>query len=137
MESRQMRKFDRNNMTPSDCVELHDAINKFVEEKLADSLEEHGYTGFDNHEAVVEAEELTSLSAEDIVRFCEIGEYVSLDREDRGIPQQDIDKWRHKREALGALIDSLLSRAIESGMVDKDAVVVDPTIEDLERLWNL
>jgi hypothetical protein len=132
-----MRQFNRDSMSPSDCVELYESINEFVDEKLDENVERSGYRSFDPSDVMLEVEEATGLSADDVIRFCEIGEFVARDREDRGIPQQDVDKWRHKREALGAMIDTLLARAIADGVIDDGSIVLDPTIEQLERLWDL
>ena len=132
-----MRKFDPLNMTPSDCVELHEEMSDFISAHLAGIESVDDLSMIDRDLIISEAEESCGLSVDEIIRFSEIGEYILLDREDRGIPQQDLDKWRHKRDMLGVLIDSLILQAIEKGLVDKDTVVVDSTIEDLENLWDL
>lgn len=132
-----MKKFDKSKMSPSDCVELYETMNTFIDDRLAEARESGESAEIAIAELIEEAEEACGMPADDITRFCEIGEFVAKDREDRGIPAQDVDAWRHKRDALGALIDALVARAIENGTIDRDTVVIDPTIEELERLWDM
>ena len=41
-----------------------------------------------------------------------------------------------KREAVIALIDSLVEQAVEKGILDREDVAPDETLEMLEEMWR-
>ena len=131
-----MEEFDYHIMSPDDCVELVQKMNEIVMRRLHDAAESGDIVGVDRAAIVQEMVEVSGLDFDDIMRFAEIGEYIILDRETRDMDEEESARWKLKREAVIALIDSLIEQAVDKGVISRDQVPSDETIEMLEEMWR-
>ena len=129
-------EFDVDNMMPDDCVRLVEMMNELVITEITRAAEDGSILEIDKASIAMKMIKSTGLSFEDIVRYCEIGEYLTMDRELRGASEEEIEHWRYKREAAVAMIESLLEQAVRLGIVDEDDVERDPVIDQLEDIWK-
>lgn len=127
--------FDQYDMSPDDCVRLLDLMNSIVIDAMSEAVEAEGSLHDVDRFAIMQTMiEQAGMPFEDIIRFCEIGEYVALDRELRGMTDDEAAIWKYKREAVIAMIDTLLTNAAKSGIIEQEP---DPTVEMLEQIWKL
>lgn len=131
-----MEEFDSHFMSPDDCVELVQKMNEIVMRRLNDAAETGDIVSIDRAAVIAEMVEVSGLEFEDIMRFSEIGEYIMLDRETRDMDEDEAARWKMKREAVIALIDSLVEQAVEKGVLDRADVPADETLEMLEEMWR-
>lgn len=131
-----MEEFDYYTMSPDDCVELVQKMNEIVMRRLNQAAESGDLVNVDRAAIVEEMVEVSGMDFDDIMRFSEIGEYIMLDRETRDMDEDEAARWKMKREAVIALIDSLVQQAVEKGVLDKDSVPTDETLEMLEEMWK-
>jgi hypothetical protein len=129
--------FNASDMSPDDCVRLVDVVNDVIINELSRAAEEESILDLDRESIMEMMFSITGMEFGDITRFCEIGEYIMLDRQTRGISQEEADQWKRKREAAVAVIDAMVQHAISIGAVNKEDMDVDPTIEALEEIWKL
>jgi hypothetical protein len=129
--------FDANDMSPDDCVRLVDVVNDVIINELSRTVEDGSALDLDRESIMEMMIGITGMRFGDITRFCEIGEYIMLDRQTRGISQEEADQWKYKREAAVAVVDAMIQHAINVGAVNKEDMNVDPTIEALEEIWKL
>ena len=130
-------EFDKDDMSPDDCVRLLNLMNSIVIDEMGRSLEENSTIELDRIEVMSLMIEEAGMPFDDIIRFCEIGEYVMLDRETRSMTDEEAAAWKYKREAVIAMIDTILMSAAKAGMIDEDSIEQDPSIEMLEEIWKL
>jgi len=123
-------------MSPDDCVELVQKMNEIVMRRLHEAAESDDLISVDRAAIVQEMVEVSGLDFDDIMRFSEIGEYIMLDRETRDMDEDEAARWKMKREAVIALIDSLVEQAVEKGILDREDVAPDETLEMLEEMWR-
>lgn len=133
--------FDPFDMSPDDCVTLVEMVNSIIIDRITEAtLENEDFDPMDIDRASIvrDMTESSGLEFDEIVRFCEIGEYILLDRELREMDEDESRRWKMKREAVIALIDSLIEQAIERGIISREDVtpVDDPTLEMLEQMWR-
>lgn len=131
-----MEEFDYHIMSPDDCVELVQKMNEIVMRRLHEAAESGDLISVDRAAIVQEMVEVSGLDFDDIMRFSEIGEYIMLDRETRDMDEDEAARWKMKREAVIALIDSLVEQAVEKGILDREDVAPDETLEMLEEMWR-
>jgi hypothetical protein len=130
--------FDRYNMTPNECVRLVDVMNDIVISELSRLAEqEDDVDQDDRHEVMQKMIAAAGMPFDDILRFCEIGEYVSMDRETYAMTPEEAAQWKHRRDIAVAMIDHLVVQAINQGVVSADEVDIDPNITMLEEIWKL
>jgi hypothetical protein len=91
----------------------------------------------DRHEVMQKMIAAAGMPFDDILRFCEIGEYVSMDRETYAMTPEEAAQWKHRRDIAVAMIDHLVVQAINQGVVSADEVDIDPNITMLEEIWKL
>lgn len=126
--------FDPYDMSPDDCVRLLDLMNNIIVDEMSRAVEEDGSLLDVNRLAVMQTMiEQSGLPFDEIIRFCEIGEYVVLDRQTRGMTEEEAAIWKYKREAVIALIDTLVTNAANAGLIEHEP---DPTVEMLEEIWK-
>ena len=130
-------QFDVDDMSPDDCVRLLNMMNGLIVDAMSKSVEETQSIILDKAEVMEMMIEQAGMPFDDIIRFCEIGEYVMLDRETRSMTDEEAAAWRYKREAVVAMIDTILLNAARAGVIDESSVEIDPTIEILEEIWKL
>lgn len=130
-------QFDVDDMSPDDCVRLLNMMNGLIVDAMSKSVEETQSIILDKAEVMEMMIEQAGMPFDDIIRFCEIGEYVMLDRETRSMTDEEAAAWRYKREAVVAMIDTILLNAAKAGVIDESSVEIDPTIEILEEIWKL
>lgn len=130
-------EFDIDNMTPDDCVRLVDMMNGIIMNEMTKAAEESSILELDRLAVMEKMMNAADMGFDDIMKFCEIGEYIMLDRETYGLSEEEADRWKYKREAVIAMIDSLIAQATALGIVDEDTVDKDPTVEMLEEIWKL
>lgn len=131
-------EFDPYDMSPDDCVRLLDSMNNIVIDEMSRAVEENcSILNVDKMEVMQMMIEKAGMPFDEIIRFCEIGEYVVLDRETRGMTDEEAAIWKYKREAVIAMIDALLTSAAKSGVIDEDPLASDPTVQMLEEIWKL
>ena len=130
-------EFDRDDMSPDDCVRLLNLMNSLIVDEMSRSVEEKDEISLDKYAVMDMMIEEAGMPFDDIIRFCEIGEYIMLDRETRSMTDEEAAAWKHKREAVIAMIDTILMNAAKAGMIDPDDVASDPTVEMLEEIWKL
>lgn len=129
--------FDADDMSPDDCVRLVDVVNDVIINELNRAVDEEAVQDLDRESIMEMMFSITGMHFGDVTRFCEIGEYIMLDRQTRGISQEEADQWKYKREAAVAVIDAMIQHAISVGAVNKEDMEIDPTIETLEEIWKL
>lgn len=132
-------EFDPDNMLPDDCVALAELVNDEIMRRF-DEL--YGASGslfdIDRDEIVESISELTGLEFGDIILYREIGEYVMLDRQLRDMDDDERARWKIKRAAAMALVDSI----VQNYNAEKTAVSEEPTedtadlLELLEKMWK-
>ena len=130
-------EFDPYDMSPDDCVRLLNLMNSIVIDELSRVVEEGSILDIDRLAVMQLMIEESGMPFDDIIRFCEIGEYVALDREIRGMTDDEEAAWKYKREAVIAMMDTLLANAVKIGIVDEGVIDPDPTVELLEEIWKL
>lgn len=130
------REFDRNNMTPEDCVALVEMMNELIVEEINKAVEEDHILEIDRESIAERMVEVAGLPFGDIIRYCDIGEYIMADREIRGASEEEIARWRYKREAAVAIIESMIEQATQMGIIEEGAIERDPLIEQLEEMWR-
>lgn len=130
-------EFDPYDMSPDDCVRLLNLMNSIVIDELSRVVEEGSILDIDRLAVMQLMIEESGMPFDDIIRFCEIGEYVALDREIRGMTDDEEAAWKYKREAVIAMMDTLLANAAKIGIVDEGVIDPDPTVELLEEIWKL
>lgn len=130
-------QFDADDMSPDDCVRLLNLMNGLIVDAMSRSVEETQSISLDKAEVMEMMIEQAGMPFDDIIRFCEIGEYVMMDRETRSMTEEEAEAWRYKREAVIAMIDTILINAAKAGVIDESSVEIDPTIEVLEEIWKL
>jgi hypothetical protein len=130
-------EFDRDDMSPDDCVRLLNLMNSLIVDEMSRSVEEKDEISLDKYAVMDMMIEEAGMPFDDIIRFCEIGEYIMLDRETRSMTDEEAAAWKYKREAVIAMIDTILMNAAKAGMIDPDDVASDPTVEMLEEIWKL
>ena len=129
-------EFDIDNMTPEDCVRLVEMMNGLVIEEISRAAEEGHILEIDKASIALKMMETSGRPFDEIIRYCDIGEYILLDRELRGADEEEIARWRYKREAAVAMIDALIEQATRLGIIDEDDVERDPLIDQLEEMWR-
>lgn len=129
--------FDPNDMTPDDCVHLADLMSNILINEFSRAAFEDGSFEIDRFQVMRMMTDLAGMPMEEITKFCEIGEYIMLDRETRGMSEEEIDRWNHRREAALAVIEAMITQAVNSGLVDRESADLDPTVEMLEEIWRL
>jgi len=130
-------EFDADDMSPDDCVRLLNLMNSLIVDEMSRSVEEKASIELDRIEVMQLMIEEAGMPFDDIIRFCEIGEYIMLDRETRSMTDEEAAVWKYKREAVIAMIDTILMNAAKAGMIDEDSVEPDPTVVMLEEIWKL
>lgn len=131
-------EFDPYDMSPDDCVRLLDLMNNIVIDEISRAVEEDGSLLDVDKLAIMHMMiEEAGMPFDEIIRFCEIGEYIVLDRETRDMSEEEAAVWKYKREAVIAMIDTLLTSAAKSGVIDKNPLEEDPTVQMLEEIWKL
>ena len=130
-------EFDRDDMSPDDCVRLLNLMNSLIVDEMSRSVEEKDEISLDKYAVMDMMIEEAGMPFDDIIRFCEIGVYIMLDRETRSMTDEEAAAWKYKREAVIAMIDTILMNAAKAGMIDPDDVASDPTVEMLEEIWKL
>lgn len=130
-------QFDVDDMSPDDCVRLLNLMNSLIVDAMSKSVEETQSISLDKAEVMEMMIEQAGMPFDDIIRFCEIGEYIMLDRETRDMTEEEAAAWQYKREAVVAMIDTILMNAAKAGIIDESSVEIDPTIEILEEIWKL
>lgn len=134
----QPEPFDRYNMTPNECVRLVDVMNDIVIEELSRLAEQEEEVEQSDRQAVMEKMiEAAGMTFDDILRFCEIGEYISMDRETYAMTPEEAARWKHRRDIAVAMIENLVVQAVTQGVVSADDVDIDPNITMLEEIWKL
>jgi len=130
-------EFDSDNMSPDDCVRLVDLMNGIIIDEMVKASEESSILELDRLAVMQKMMSAADMDFDDIMKFCEIGEYIMLDRETHGLSEEEADRWKYKREAVIAMIDALIAQATALGVVDEDTVEKDPTVEMLNEIWKL
>lgn len=127
--------FDQFDMSPDDCVRLLETMNCVIIDAMSEAVEEEGTLEHVDKMYVMQTMmEKAGMPFDDIIRFCEIGEYIVLDRETRGMTDEEAAVWKYKREAVIAMIDTLLTNAANAGIIEQEP---DATVEMLEQIWKL
>lgn len=127
--------FDPYDMSPDDCVRLLDLMNSIIVQEMGRAVEEEkSLYDIDKTSIMQTMIDISGMPFDEIIRFCEIGEYIALDRELRGMTEEEAAIWKHKREAVIAMMDTLLTNAAKSGLIEHEP---DPTVEMLEEIWKL
>lgn len=130
-------EFDPYDMSPDDCVRLLNLMNSIVIDEMSRVVEESSILDIDRLAVMQLMIEESGMPFDDIIRFCEIGEYIALDRELRGMTDDEAAAWKYKREAVIAMMDTLLTNAVKAGIIDEGVIDPDPTVELLEDIWKL
>jgi hypothetical protein len=131
-------QFDRYNMTPNECVRLVDVMNDIVIYELGRLAEkENDVDQDDRHGVMQKMIAAAGMPFDDIIRFCEIGEYISMDRETYAMTPEEAAQWKHRRDIAVAMIEHLVVQAVSQGVVSADEVEIDPNITMLEEIWKL
>ena len=78
-----------------------------------------------------------NMSFDEILHFCEIGEYVSMDRETYSMTPEEARQWKHKRDIAVAMIEALVVQAVSQGVISEEEADLDPSIAILEEIWKL
>lgn len=130
------REFNRDNMTPEDCVALVEMMNELIIEEIHRAVEEEHILEIDRELIVEKMVDVAGLPFNDIIRYCDIGEYIMADREIRGADEEEIARWRYKREAAVAIIESMIEKATQMGIIDEGEIERDPLIDQLEEMWR-
>lgn len=130
-------EFDPYDMSPDDCVRLLNLMNSIVIDEMSRVVEESSILDIDRLAVMQLMIEESGMPFDDIIRFCEIGEYIALDRELRGMTDDEAAAWKYKREAVIAMMDTLLANAVKAGIIDEGVIDPDPTVELLEDIWKL
>jgi hypothetical protein len=134
----QAEPFDRYNMTPNECIRLVDVMNDIVIEELSRLAEqEDDIDQSDRHAVMEKMIEAAGMTFDDILRFCEIGEYISMDRETYAMTPEEAAQWKYRRDIAVAMIENLVVQAVSQGIVSADDVDIDPNITMLEEIWKL
>lgn len=130
--------FDRHDMTPNECIRLLDVINNIVIEELSRLAERDEEVDQSDRYAVMQKMiEAAGMSYDDILHFCEIGEYIAMDRETYAMTPEETKQWKHRRDIAVAMIENLVVQAVAQGVVGADEVDLDPKIAALEEIWKL
>lgn len=136
MEENQ-KPFDRHDMTPNECVRLVELMNAIVIEELGKLAKKEVLDDNDRQSVMEIMVEAAGMPFDEIIRFCEIGEYISMDRETYSMTPEEAAQWKHKRDIAVAMIENLVVQAVSQGLVDADDVEIDPNIAMLEEIWKL
>jgi hypothetical protein len=123
-------------MTPEDCVALVEIMNELIVEEINKAVEEDHLLGIDRELIAERMVDVAGLPFDDIIRYCDIGEYIMADREIRGADEEEIARWRYKREAAVAIIESMIEQATRMGIIDEGEIERDPLIDELEQMWR-
>jgi hypothetical protein len=130
-------EFDPYDMSPDDCVRLLNLMNSLIIDEMSQAVEEGSIIDLDRFAVMQKMIDEAGMPFDDIIRFCEIGEYIALDREFREMTEDEAAAWKYKREAVIAMIDTILASAVKAGVVSDDLVEADPSVEMLEEIWKL
>lgn len=130
-------EFDPYDMTPDDCVRMLNLMNSIIIDEMSRAVEAGSLLDVDRLAVMQVMIEEAGMPFDDIIRFCEIGEYIALDRELRGMTDDEAQVWKYKREAVIAMMDTLLANAAKAGVVDEGTFEPDPTVTMLEQIWKL
>lgn len=130
-------EFDPYDMTPDDCVRMLNLMNSIIIDEMSRAVEAGSLLDVDRLAVMQAMIEEAGMPFDDIIRFCEIGEYIALDRELRGMTDDEAQVWKYKREAVIAMMDTLLANAAKAGVVDEGTFEPDPTVTMLEQIWKL
>lgn len=128
------KKYKSYDMSPDDCVE----IAQMYAEKFFGNARQVVELGMDRIPPELLVEQLsneTGLDADEIRRFADIGDFVLLDRQLRGMSEEERFEWEEHKKQIVSFVDNVMTENFIEEVVAKRERFEDDR-RTIEEIWK-
>jgi len=128
------KEYKSYDMSPEDCVE----IAQMYAEKFFGNARQVVELGMDRIPPELLVEQLsneTGLDADEIRRFADIGDFVLLDRQLRGMSEEERFEWEEHKKQIVSFVDNVMTENFIEEVVAKRERFEDDR-RTIEEIWK-